>query len=250
MVLKYEKTGRLAHPEDREAQVMQYLPFVKRTVRRLAAYLPAHVDTDDLMSAGIVGLMEALDRYDPETGHQFLTFAGFRIRGAVLSELRARDFLSRGDRKRVRAYRESFGRLEAELGRTPEENELAEALEIDIETLQDIRRLSDTELVSFEEIGVDSSEDRRSVLENLQDTESPDALAMTRLKEMTRTVADGIEKLTRKEQLVISMYYQDEMTMKEIGEVLEITESRVSQIHTKAVFKLRGVLTRKGLLDA
>jgi len=233
---------------DKETQVMDYLPYVRRTVQRLAVHLPLHVELEDLMSAGIIGLIEALDRYDPKSGNQFLTYASFRIRGAVLSELRARDFLSRTDRRRIKEMQKTEQALERELGRHPEDAELARAMGMDMEEYFAVRRVSDVTLVNFDDLGV-ASDSARSFLDTLTDEKALDALTMTRLKELTQSVSEAIDDLNEKEKLVVSMYYQDELTMKEIGHVLDITESRVSQIHSKAVQKVRATLKRTGMIE-
>jgi len=233
---------------DREALVKKYLPHVKRIVHRMAVHLPAHVEIDDLIHVGVIGLIQAIDRFDASRDNTFLTYAVFRIRGAVLSELRSRDFLSRSSRKKVRDLDETFHRLEQQLGRTPDEEDMAEAMGISLDEYFQIRRMASISFVSFEELGIGAEEDRSSIVNSLVNNTSNDALSLTRIKELKEAIAEAIEQLPEKEKLVVSLYYVDELTMKEAGHVLNITESRVSQIHSQALSRLRTRLRKQGLV--
>ena len=235
----------------RDELIAQYLPHVKRIVHRIASHLPPSVEVDDLENVGVIGLIQAVDRYDPTRENKFLTYAEFRIKGAVLSELRSRDYLSRANRKKFRELEKAYLRLEQKLGREVKDFEVALELGIDLEELYRIKRLSSISFISFEEIGYTTKEEKENLLNYLinSDSLSEDALTLTRLKEVQRALANAIMELPEKEKMVVSLYYWDELTMKEIGKVLGITESRVSQIHSQTVIRLRRKLIKLGLVE-
>jgi RNA polymerase sigma factor FliA len=235
-------------PAYREQLIQEYLPYVKRIVQRIAAHLPASVDVEDLMNVGVIGLIQAVDRYDPRRDNKFMTYAIFRIKGAVLSELRSRDYLSRSGRRKLRELEHASQRLEQRLGRRAEDTEIAAELGIDLEDLHRTRQMANISFISFEELGVSSRDEKEKLLNFLMHTED-DALSQTRLRELKSALARAIEQLSEKERLVISLYYLEELTMKEAGEVLKITESRVSQIHSQAIMRLRTKLKKERLLE-
>jgi RNA polymerase sigma factor for flagellar operon FliA len=229
--------------------ISEYLPYVNRIVNRIATHLPPTVETDDLVNVGIIGLIQAIERYDPQRDHKFMTYAVFRIKGAVLSELRSRDFLGRTTRKKIRNLEKAYLKLEQKLGREVEDAEVAQEMGLELDQFYQVKRMSSISFVSFEEIGYSTKEDKEQFLSSIFGGDGHDALSMTTIKEIKNTLARHIEQLPEKEKLVISMYYSDEMTMKEIGAVLDITESRVSQIHSQAVIRLRAKLRKDGLLE-
>ena len=229
--------------------IAEYLPYVNRIVNRIATHLPPTVEVDDLVNVGIIGLIQAIERYDPSRDNKFMTYAVFRIKGAVLSELRSRDFLGRTTRKKIRSLEKAYMSLEQKLGREALDEEVAEALEMDLEQFYQVKRMSSISFVSFEELGCTSRDEKEVFLNSLMNSDGDDALSLTTIKEIKGTLARHIEHLPEKERLVVSMYYNDEMTMKEIGMVLEITESRVSQIHSQAVIRLRSKLRKDGLIN-
>ncbi len=233
----------------RELLITKYLPYVKRIVNRMAIHIPPSVDIEDLVSAGIIGLLEAVERYDSDRDNKFITYAIFRIRGAVLSELRSRDFLSRSSRKKSRELSNARVRLEQTLGRGPADEEIAEELGMDLDAFYELKNLSCISFISLKDIGYGSGEEKKSLLEFMENDECYDITTLINLKEMENAVAKAIEQLAEKEKLVISLYYWDELTMKEIGAVLEITESRVSQLHSQALIKIRTRLKKEGMID-
>ena len=242
------KSLRKKDPAYRDRLITEYLPYVKRIVQRIAVHLPASVDIDDLMNVGVIGLIQAVDRYDPKRDNKFMTYAAFRIKGAVLSELRARDFLSRSNRRRIRELDQAYLKLEQKLGRSVEDLEVAEELGVDIEHVYQTRQMSSISFISFEELGYTSKDEQEKLMKYLINNDD-DALTATRLKELKTAVARAIDQLPEKEKLVISLYYLEELTMKEVGAVLNITESRVSQIHSQAIVHLRAKLRKERLLD-
>jgi len=232
----------------RNQLITEYLPYVKRIVHRLALHLPATIDIDDLMNVGVIGLIQAVDRYDPERDNKFMTYAVFRIKGAVLSELRARDFLSRSNRRKIRELENAYLRLEQKLGREVEDAEIAKELGVDLEQVYRTKQLSSISFVSFEDLSFSSKDEKEKLMKFLINNDE-DALTLTKLEELKSALAKAIEQLSEKERLVISLYYLDELTMKETGEILGITESRVSQIHSQAIIHLRAKLRKLKLLE-
>ena len=250
MALAQTRTKKIVpkDPAYRDQLITEYLPYVKRIVQRLAVHLPSTVDIDDLMNVGVIGLIQAVDRYDPRRDNKFMTYAIFRIKGAVLSELRARDFLSRSNRRKIRELEFAYLRLEQKLGRTADDNEVAQELGVDLEQVYRTKQMSSISFISLEELGISSRDEKEKLLSYLINKED-DALSVTKLKELKGAMARAIKQLPEKERLVISLYYLDELTMKETGKVLGITESRVSQIHSQAILHLRTKLRKEKLLD-
>ena len=250
MALAQTRTKKVVpkDPAYRDQLITEYLPYVKRIVQRLAVHLPSTVDIDDLMNVGVIGLIQAVDRYDPRRDNKFMTYAIFRIKGAVLSELRARDFLSRSNRRKIRELESVYLQLEQKLGRTADDNEVAQELGVDLEQVYRTKQMSSISFISLEELGVSSRDEKEKLLSYLVNNED-DALSITKLKELKEAMARAIKQLPEKERLVISLYYLDELTMKETGKVLGITESRVSQIHSQAILHLRTKLRKEKLLE-
>lgn len=228
----------------RDRLILTYAPLVKYVAGRLGSGLPAHVDEGDLVSYGLLGLIGAIERYDPGRDIKFETYAIARIRGAIIDELRALDWVPRSVRSRARQIERAIGELEAKLGRAPTDEEIAakvgmSVVELD-ETLTDISRSS---IAALDELwSVSGDGDQVSLLDTIEDesTARPaDALDET---EMREALADAIARLPEREKLVVTLYYYEELTLREIGEVLGVTESRVSQLHTKAILRLKSRL--------
>ncbi len=231
----------------RDELVTEYLPYVKSIAHRMAVHLPPSVEAEDLVNAGVIGLMNAIERYDSTRENKFITYALFRIRGAMLSELRSRDFFSRSNRSKIRELEKAYQDLNLKLGREAKDDEVAEKLGISLDEFYDIRKMSMMSFISFEEIGSFSNEEKDGLMHLLVDGNSDDPLGLTGLKEMRNAIAGAIEQLKEKERMVVSLYYWDELTMKEIGKVLDITESRVSQIHSQALIHLKAKLRKGGV---
>lgn len=228
--------------QQRDRMIEAYLPLVKRIVQRIACRLPASVEIDDLYHAGVLGLIQAIDHYDPTKENRLATYATFRIRGAVLSELRSRDVISRTNRKKVRTYDETRERLTIELGRDPEPEEIASAMQIGIDELNAICQQAAVSIVSLEDLGVEEGEEKDFCLNTLADFSESDPSEEIIRMQLKRMLSGAIRKLPPKEQTVLSLYYVEELTLKEIGKVLDLTESRISQIHSQALSKLRQML--------
>ena len=233
----------------RERLVVAYSPLVKFVAGRTGARLPSHVEQTDLISYGMFGLIEAMDRFDPRRRIRFETFAMQRIRGAIIDELRSLDWVPRSVRSRAREIEEANSKLENQLGRAPTDAELAEKLGIDEEELQDsLLQISNSSILALEELWMtpDSSGDRVSLLDTIEDESAPDPQAALDTSEVRDLLQEAIQDLPEREQLVIALYYFENLTLREIGEVLGVTESRVSQLHSKAVLRLRGRLKGSG----
>ncbi|MFG6665528.1 RNA polymerase sigma factor FliA [Halomonas sp. HNIBRBA4712] len=227
----YTAQGRIQHSE----MISQHMPLVRRQALALQVRLPASIELDDLIQAGMVGLLEALGRFDAGQGASFATFASQRIRGAMVDELRTRDWLPRSVRRSARAMDEGIRHLEQSLGRAPEESEIARHLEMPLTEYQQL--LADTNsghLLPFEELleegGEPIQEAQNAPFEELLDGQQRDVLIA------------AIEALPEREKLLMALYYQEELNLKEVGAVLGVTESRVSQLHSQAIGRLRARL--------
>ncbi len=223
----------------RDRLITEYAPLVKYIAHRIAMRLPPHVEVDDLINTGILGLIDAIEKFDPSKEVKFKTYAEIRIKGAILDELRAMDWIPRSIRKVINKLIDAYHELEQRLGRPAEDEEIAEELGLRMEEFyQLLKQAAGVPLISLDGL-VDHEEKRRSLLSCLEDHKSVNGFGILGLNELKDTIANAIEDLPEKERQVISLYYYDELTMKEIGKVLDLTESRVSQIHTKAVLRLR-----------
>ncbi len=229
--------------KERDQLILKYAPLVKNVVGRLTFKLPIDaVDREELINVGVIGLMEALEKFDNTRNVQFETYARFRIRGAVLDELRARDWVPRSVRCKDNKLENAFQALKKKLGRLPSEEEVAGYLGITLEQyyklLDDVKSIP---LISQEDLTPDYIE-AHSIANTLESNRFSNPLELFVGKEIRDRLKDTIDFLPEKEKLVISLYYYDEMTMKEIGIILDLTESRVCQLHTQAILHLRSSL--------
>lgn len=223
----------------REDRIIKYAPVVKYIVDRLAMRFPPHISKDELISAGILGLLDALDKFDPEMGIKFQTYAEHRIRGAILDELRKMDWVPRSVRKDIHRLENAVTAVRMRAGRDPEDIEVAEEMNIDIHSYYKVvDRVRGVELLSLDETLPDGSAPRFTV----QASGLPSPFDELEKKDLKRVISQALAQLSPKEQLVISLYYYEELTLKEIAKVLDLTESRISQIHTGAIIKLRAKL--------
>ncbi len=230
----------------REQLILNYSPLVKYVAGRLSINLPNTVETSDLISYGIFGLIDAIEKYEPDRGIKFETYAIARIKGAILDELRAMDWVPRSVRARAREIERAYIKLENELRRVPTDAEVAQEIGVSDKELADIfTKLSYTSVISFDELwtsGSEKDEGKTSVLASIADENAENPVESFEREEVKAILADAIEKLPERERLVIALYYYEGLTLKEIGQVLTVTESRVSQLHTKAVLRLRARL--------
>jgi RNA polymerase sigma factor FliA len=226
----------------RERIIKEFAHIVKAMAHRLAFRLPAYMDAEDLVSVGVIGLMDAMDKYDPTREAKFKTYAEFRIRGAMLDEIRTMDWIPRSVHERVSLLQRTHTELMNRLGRPPTDEEVAIELKMSQEELDEfLSRARGAVLVSLDDIQMNEPNGQK-ILTMLADTRHPDPLATVLGERERATVTNAIQQLPEKERLVLTLYYYEELTMKEIGRILNVTESRVCQVHTKAVMRLKGSL--------
>lgn len=240
--LEYQRTHDKAV---RDRLILTYAPLVKYVAGRLGSGLPAHIDEGDLISYGLLGLIGAIDRFDPTLDIKFETYALARIRGSIIDELRSLDWVPRSVRARAREIERANAKLEHKLQRAPTDEEMANELDMSMDEFQEaLVQISNSTIAALDELWTvsDSSGDQISLLDTLHDPDAPDPEKLVDASELKDRVADAISRLPEREKLVIALYYYENLTLREIGEVLGVTESRISQLHTKAVLRLRSRL--------
>ncbi len=230
----YTAKGRL----DLDSMLKQYSPLVRRLAHQMIAKLPANVELDDLIQVGMIGLADALSRFDESQGVQFETFATQRIRGAMLDELRGNDYLSRGTRKQQRTIESAVHKLEQKLGRAPAESEIAREMGLSLVEYQDLLgKVRGTQLVYLEDMSGDEGDN--DFLDRHVADDQANPLAQLQDHRMREALVEAIKHLPEREQYVMSMYYEHDMNLKEIAAVLKVTESRVCQLHSQSIARLR-----------
>ena len=230
----YTAKGQL----DNTSMLKQYSPLVRRLAHQMIAKLPANVELDDLIQVGMIGLADALTRFDIAQGVQFETFATQRIRGAMLDELRGNDYLSRGTRKQQRTIEAAVHKLEQRMGRAPAESEIAREMGITLTEYQELLgKVRGTQLVYLEDMSGDDGD--QDYLDRHVADDSFNPLAQLQDHRMREALVAGIKVLPEREQYVMSMYYEHDMNLKEIAAVLKVTESRVCQLHSQSIARLR-----------
>ncbi len=232
--------------QERNEYIEKYSPLIRYIADRVASRLPSHVSRDDLISSGIIGLIDAVDKFDPKRNILFKTYAEFRIKGSMLDELRSMDWVPRSVRKKSSQVERTYQTLETVLGRPATDEEVAAELGLSLDEfhklLDEVKSVAMLDIEGFR--GNVSSHNAGELLDILVDESNQDPLAHLGLTEARKVIAEAIINLPEKEKLVVSMYYYDELTMKEIGQVMDYTESRISQLHTKALLRLKGRLRR------
>ena len=229
----------------RDRLILTYAPLVKYVAGRLGSGLPAHVDEGDLVSYGLLGLIGAIERYDPERDVKFETYAIARIKGSIIDELRAMDWVPRSVRARARDIERAIAELERKIHRAPTDEEIAEKLGLSVDELNEsLTDISRSSIAALDELWSVSGEgDQVSLMDTIEDTQGVRPQEALDETEMREALADAIARLPEREKLVVTLYYYEELTLREIGEVLGVTESRVSQLHTKAILRLKARLS-------
>ena len=230
----------------RDRLILTYAPLVKYVAGRLGSGLPAHVDEGDLVSYGRLGLIGAIERFDPDRDIKFETYAISRIKGSIIDELRAMDWVPRSVRARARDIERAIAELEARLGRAPTDEEIAGKLGISQDELGDsLTDISRSSIAALDELWTVSSSggDQIALIDTIEDETLPDPQSALSATELREAIGEAIARLPEREKLVVTLYYYEELTLREIGEVLGVTESRVSQLHTKAILRLKARLS-------
>ena len=247
----WQEYRRSKDQELRDRLILTYAPLVKFVAGRVGASLPAHVDEQDLVSYGLLGLIGAIERFDPSREIKFETFAMARIRGAIIDELRSLDWVPRSVRSRAREIERAMLDLENRFKRPPSDEEVANEIGITVDEFQDsLTAISRSSVAALDELWTISSSggDTVALIDTLQDPNADDPSTEMSRTEMRDSLTGAIGRLPERERTVIQLYYYEELTLREIGEVLGVTESRVSQLHTKAVLRLKSALQNE-LLD-
>ncbi len=223
----------------RDRLILHYAPLVKYVAGRVGTGLPAHVDIADLVQSGVFGLWDAIDRFEPERGLKFETYAMQRIRGAILDELRAQDWVPRSVRSRAREVERALERLESRLQRSATDAEVAVEIGVSVADLRELyAQLQLTSVIALDEL-MAAGRGGRSIVETLPDDTAQEPGALLDSVESRRLLAEAVSQLTDRDRVVVSLYYFENLTLAEIGRVLGVTESRVCQLHTRAVLRLR-----------
>jgi RNA polymerase sigma factor for flagellar operon FliA len=233
----------------RERLVLAYSPLVKYVAGKMGSGLPSYVDDADLISYGLTGLISAIERFEPSREIKFETYAMSRIKGAIIDELRSMDWVPRSVRMRAREFERANAKLEHKLHRAPTDQELADELDVTPEELQEhIQQISNSAVIALDELWSvsDSSGGQVSLLDTIEDPHAADPEKSYDAVTVKEQIAEAISRLPEREKLVIALYYYENLTLREIGEVLGVTESRVSQLHTKAVLRLKSRLQDDG----
>ncbi len=222
-----------------EEWVTEFAPMIRFLAHRLTFRLPPYLDIDDLIQAGVIGLMDAVQKYDPTKETQFKTYAEFRIRGAMLDEIRSLDWVPRSVHEKVQLFQKTYDQLVKDLHRTPDEPEIAKALSMtDEEYEKFLFQAKGVSLLRLEDLGVADG----TPFDAIADPQSEDPFSRLLTQDTKRELMDAISHLPEKEQRVVALYYVEELTMKEIGKVLQVNESRICQLHTQAILRLKGLL--------
>ncbi|MBI5587520.1 MAG: FliA/WhiG family RNA polymerase sigma factor [Deltaproteobacteria bacterium] len=240
-------TTKLTGPDkgSRDKLLVDNLYLVKIIAYQVAVNLPPHIDVNDLIGAGTIGLIEAIDRFDPGKGVQFNTYASIRVRGSIMDELRSMDWMTRSMRDKSNQLEKAYGEIERRTGRPAEIEEVAKFLEITTDSLYTIlSQVSALSVLNLDDMGIGHHDEGMDILECIKDPEGKDPMTIVKFNELKRKIAEAVETLPEKEKLIISLYYYEELTLKEIGKVLNITESRVCQLHSQTMHRLKAKLKR------
>lgn len=246
---RYQKTGQGSSSENELIQ--QYLPLVKTVVGRIAMSLPSHVDQEDLHSAGLVGLLHAVRRYDTKAGVAFETYARVRIRGAVFDELRRLDWVPRSVHDKARKVEETLRLLEQKKGRTPSEVEMAEAMDMSLEEYQQLQQaIRPATFICLDSVRNSESDDGATQYESVADTTQMDPCHHAGRRELAYLVTQRLEQLPEVQRKVLALYYFEDMRLREIAEIFGVTESRICQIHAQAIQTIKAYLRKQDSLPA
>lgn len=245
LLKKYKKKQKILNRNQKNEVITMFKPLVMMIAKKISMRLPANIELDDLISAGIIGLMDAIDKYDPSRDNKFKTYAEFRIRGTILDELRAQDWIPRSMREKAKNVERVYAKIEQRLGRAASEHEAAHNMGMQLnkfqETLHQCRSIS---MLSLDDVGYFANGDRKSIMSLLTSDSKNNPWSKFSQSELKKQIAAIIADLPEKQRMVLALYYYEDLNLKEIGNVLEVTESRVSQLHTQAMAKLKQKLAK------
>lgn len=245
LLKKYKEEPSKLTAQQKDKLILEYAPLIKFIAQKIAVRLPSNIELDDLISSGVIGLMDAIEKYDPTRDNKFKTYAEFRIRGAILDELRAQDWVPRSVRDKAKMLDRATLELEASLGRSANEEEVAAKLNISMDEYYDLlNQVRPISVLSIDDAATFSNVDKKSILNILEGCKLNNPLTQLNLKSVKDVVAKAIEDLPERQRLVLSLYYYEDLNLKEIGKILRVTESRVSQLHAQAISRLRAKLTQ------
>ena len=238
---KYKNDSSSPLSAERKHQlILEYSPLIRFIAQKIAIRLPSNIELDDLISSGVIGLMDAIEKYDPKRDNKFKTYAEFRIRGSILDELRAQDWVPRSIRDKAKMLDRVLSEMELELGRSATDEEVAERLEMTMNEfyvlLNQVRPVS---VLSIDDTNTFSHVDKKSILNILENCKINNPFNQLSLKSVREVITNSIKELPERQRLVLSLYYYEDLHLKDIGKILRVTESRVSQLHSQAIAKLR-----------
>lgn len=230
-------------PKTKDQIILEYAPLVKFIAQKIASRLPSNIDVDDLISCGVIGLMDAIEKFDPTRDNKFKTYAEFRIRGAILDELRAQDWVPRSIREKAKLVERTYQKLESELGRPATDEEMCKELKMSQDEFFDlINKAKSISLLNIDDSNTFNRGDKKLIMGVMEGSRSANPFSAVSYKYARERIKEGIKALPEKQRLVLSLYYYEDLNLKEIGQVLDVTESRVSQLHTQAIMKLKAKL--------
>lgn len=248
----WKKFKKTKDPKIRDKFVKQYAPLVKYVAGKVAIGMPHNVEFDDLVGFGVFGLFDAIEKFDPDKHVKFKTYAVTRIRGAIFDELRSIDWVPRSVRQKSREIEDTIHRLEASFGRSVSDEEIAKEMNMSMDEFQKtMMKVSGTSILSLNDVWYNDDEnDKVTIVDSIESPNSLNPDTIVEKEEIKRVIIEAINELPEKEKKVLVLYYYEDLTLKEIGQVLEVTESRISQLHTKAIMRLRSKLTniKKGIM--
>lgn len=230
-------------PTIKDEIILEYAPLVKYIAQKIASRLPSNIELDDLISCGVIGLMDAIEKFDSTRDNKFKTYAEFRIRGAILDELRSQDWVPRSVREKAKIVEKAYAKLDKELGRPATDDEMCTELACSMDEFHElINKSKSVSLLNIEDAAAMSKGDKRLMVSLMETSRSANPQNAVNYKRAQDVIKEGIKTLPEKQRLVLSLYYFEDLNLKEIGQVLDVTESRVSQLHTQAIIKLKAKL--------
>ena len=230
-------------PHIKDEIILEYAPLVKYIAQKIASRLPSNIELDDLISCGVIGLMDAIEKFDSSRDNKFKTYAEFRIRGAILDELRSQDWVPRSVREKAKIVEKAYAKLDKEFGRPATDDEMCTELQCSMDEFHElINKSKSVSLMNIDDAAAMSKGDKKLMVSLMETSRSANPQNAVNYKRAQDVIKEGIKTLPEKQRLVLSLYYFEDLNLKEIGQVLDVTESRVSQLHTQAIIKLKAKL--------